>query len=416
MNWKFWAKPDSEDRSIDVHDVYGEFNAGSILDFAAFGPDRVSVSIPKALGVPAVWGAVDFISNTIAGLPFQVYKRTEKGREKLSEDPLYRLLHDSPNDEMTSFSYRKYVVWQALTTGRCASYIERARNNRIVGIWPLDPTRTEVRKSGTRKQYVFTEDRGNQKTYDSTEIIDINFALEPDQVTAISPILRNSGAVGLSIALQNYAQKLFLNGGIPPLSLQGPFPDGKSVDNASADVQRAIQKAAQEGRQVLPMPLGHELKGLAFNPEQGQLVEARLYALQEISRIYGLPPQFLQDYSKGNFANAEQEDIRLVKYTLQTWVNRIEQEFNLKLFRAQPTRFVELNLDGLLRGDLKARSEAYAKYIQNGIYTPNEVRRFENMPDQDGADDLMIQQNMVGVSQLSDVVNSKVKKGTPNGN
>ena len=418
MNLKFWQKsePASEQRSISVHDVYGEYNAGSILDFAAFGPDRVSVNIPKALGVPSVWASVDFLSNAVAGLPFCLYERSEDGREKLYSDPLYKLLHDSPNPEMTSYDFRKYIMWQALTTGRCASYIERARNNRVVGIWPLDPSRTEVRKQGMRKTYVFTEDRGQQTVYDSSEIIDITFAVEQDQFTAISPIMRNRGAVGLAIALQDYAQKLFLNGGIPPLSLQGPFPDGKSIDNASADVQRAIQKAANEGRQVLPMPLGHELKGLAFNPEQGQLVEARLYALQEIARIYGLPPQFLQDYSKGNFANAEQEDIRLVKYTLNNWVERIEQEFNLKLFRSAGQRFVELDLNGLLRGDLKARSDAYAKYIQNGILTPNEVRRRENMPDMEGADDLMIQQNMVGVSQLSEVVSSKLNKGTSNGN
>ena len=105
-----------------------------------------------------------------------------------------------------------------------------------------------------------------------------------------------------------------------------------------------------------------------------------------------------------------------MKYTLNNWVERIEQEFNLKLFRSAGQRFVELDLNGLLRGDLKARSDAYAKYIQNGILTPNEVRRRENMPDMEGADDLMIQQNMVGVSQLSEVVSSKLNKGTSNGN
>lgn len=362
-------------------------------------PAKVSVS--SALGVPAVWGAVDFMSGTIASLPLNLYRKDADGqRSKASDDPLHYLLHDSPNGEWTSFDWRKYSWWQTFTTGRSLSWIDKAPNGRIVGLWPMEPSKVEVIKRGTRKVYIFQEDSGRRLEYQADEIIDICWAVEPDQITAISPILKNKGAIGLAIALQEYASKLFLNGGVPPMSLEGPFNSPAGVANAARDMQGAIKEAADQGRQVLPIPLNHQLKALGFNPEQGQLVDARLFSIQEIARVFSLPPVFLQDLSKGTYANTEQQDLQLVKHTIGRWVNRMEQELNLKLFRGNRTRFVEHNVDGLLRGDFKTRMEGMSKAIQNSLMTPNEGRALDNRAPKEGGDDLVIQQNMTRVGVL----------------
>ena len=141
------------------------------------------------------------------------------------------------------------------------------------------------------------------------------------------------------------------------------------------------------------MPSGHELKPVGIDPQKSQMVEARRMQIEEIARVFDLPPVFLQDLTHGTFSNTEQQDLHFVKHTLTQWLEAWEQELNLKLFSARNrTKFVEFNVDGLLRGDFKTRMDGYAIAIQNAINTPDEVRAMENWPKKgDDADKLHIQ-------------------------
>ena len=365
------------------------------------GP-RARVTHDNALTVPAVWSAVNFISSTIASLPLSLYKVDGDTAKKAKTDPLHHLLHDAPNQEWTSFRWRKYIMTQTLLRGRSYTYIERHINGKIKALWPLNPDQTVAVKDGVRTFYEFTERNGQKKVYSSDQIIDIPFMLDADQITHIDPVSKMSGAIGLSIQLQEYAERYFRSGGVPPAVLEGPFQSPGAVERAGKDLTKAIQESAAQGRLVVPIPLGHQIKVLGFNPEQGQLLEARKHALEEVARVYNLSPIFMQDLSNGTFSNTEQQDLHVVKHTITQWVKSIEQEMNLKLFVGH-TRYVEFNLDGLLRGDFQSRMEGYSKAIQNSISTPNEVRAKQNDEPKEGGDDLMIQQNMVSTSKLGEV-------------
>lgn len=402
MAWWNRAKAPEEERVISKETLPGEWMAtGALLDFLTATP--VHVNIERALGVPAVWGAVNFISNTISTLPLQLFRRGEDdSHQALKQSPLYAVLHDAPNLEWTASDFWKYMLWQPLTGGRGAAYIERAGNNRVLNLWPLDPACTEVKKMGVQRVYREKRDGGGYNEYASNEVIDLTFAIDHDQVTALSPIYCNRESIGLNIALQQYASKLYQNGGVPPLSLEGPFQSPGAVQRASDDVQRAIERAAKEGKPVLPLPMGHSLKGIAIEPEKAQYIEGRLYALQEVARIYGLPPAFLQDLTHGTFTNTEQQNLQVVQHTLSHWVKRVEQQLNLKLFgRVNTSEFVEFNVDGLLRGDFKTRMEGMSKAVQNALMTPNEGRGKLNLPAMPGGDNLIIQQNMIGLGGLN---------------
>jgi HK97 family phage portal protein len=141
----------------------------------------------------------------------------------------------------------------------------------------------------------------------------------------------------------------------------------------------------------MALPAGHEMKSIGFNPEQMQLLELQRFSIEQIARIYSLPPVFLQDLTHGTFSNTEQQDLHFVKHTLKRWIEQTEQEMNLKLFPRGSDLYVEFNVDGLLRGDFGTRMAAHATSIQNGIRTPNEVRTIENMPDRPEGDVLLIQ-------------------------
>lgn len=352
-----------------------------------YASSGVTVNVDTALGVPAVWAAVNFIAGTIAGLPLHVYRKEEDGGRSKVESELSLILHDVINEDMSSFEWRKYLFEQVLTGGRAVTYIERNGLGQIVNLYPLDPTKVRVeRLLDGRKIY-----RVNARVYESSEILDMPFMLKPNMTDARGPISQNKDAIGMAIAASRYGSKAFQSGGIPPAVLQGPFGSGAAANRASEDVAATTLKLAKEGRPIMALPLGHELKTIGFNPEQMQLLELQRFSIEQIARIYSLPPVFLQDLTHGTFSNTEQQDLHFVKHTVKRWVEQFEQEMNLKFFGRGSEFYVEFNVDGLLRGDLKSRMEAYATSIQNGIRTPNEVRAIENMEAMPNGDNLMIQ-------------------------
>ena len=350
----------------------------------------INVTIDNALGVPAIWSAVNFLSGTLAGLPLHVYRRTKDGRVRVETGNLPRILHDVANDEMSSFEWRKYLFDQVFTGGRCVSYIERNGGGQVVNIWPLDPHHTRVDHVYQDRKLVKVYTYKGQK-YSANEVIDITFMLKPNGLDMRGPIITNKDAIGLAIAATKYGSKAFQSGGIPPMTLQGPFQSGAAAARASTDVANTTLKLAREGKPVMAIPMGHELKPVGFNPEQMQLIELQRFSIEQIARIYSLPPIFLQDLSKGTYSNTEQQDLHFVKHTLKRWIEQFEHELNLKLFPRGSKNYVEFNVDGLLRGDFKTRMEAHAASIQNGIRTPNEVRDIENLAPRPEGDRLMIQ-------------------------
>jgi HK97 family phage portal protein len=362
--------------------------------FGSWGTSAAGVTVTRetALGVPAVWAAVNFISATIASLPLDLFARDGDARRRADSEPLHAILHDDVNEETSSFDWRKSAMQNVLLDGRAYTFIERNVARRIINLWPLDPYKVTVERRQGKTRYAYREG-SVQRVYEAAEIIDISWMLGSDGVRHYNPVDRLRNAIGLAIAMEKYGAEFFSNGGIPPLQLIGPMETPAAIKRAAIDIAAAIAAAKSEGRSILPMPLMHKLEAIGIDPVKGQLVDGRRFQLEEIARIYQLPPVFLQDLTKATLSNSEQQDLHFVKHTLAQWIKRWEQQLNLKLFGPRNrSRFVEFNVDGLLRGDFKTRMEGYAKAIQNAINTPDEVRRMENWPAKGGdADKLHIQ-------------------------
>lgn len=357
----------------------------------------VSVTTESALGVSAYWSAVQFLSGTLAGLPLHLYRKTAEGRAKVTS-PLAAILHDAINDGCSSFEWRKAMFEAVFTTGRAFTFIERNAQGKIINLWPLNPEKVKVAKRGWVKTYSYTDGQSTHE-YAASEIIDIPFMLKQDGVSHRGPIAMNRDAIGLAIAATEFGSKFFQNGGVPPFAVTGSFMTGKAMDRAANDLAEATLKSAKERRQVLVLPSGLEIKALGTDAEKSQLVELKRFCIEEIARIFSLPPVFLQDLTHGTFSNTEQQDLMLAKHTLKRWVEQVEQELNLKLFgRANNKQYVEFSLDGLLRGDFATRMNGYSQAIQNSIMTPNEVRSRENLPDDPSGNELFIQGATVPIS------------------
>lgn len=382
------------EKRASIEDPRVPISSNNIMAF--LGIDGISatgehVTIDSAMGVPAIWAVVNFVPGTLAGLPVHLYKRTSTGRERVAGG-LATILHDAVNDGMSSFEWRKYTFDQVFTEGRGVSFIERTPAGRVINIWPLDPGGVTVKRADGRKVYEYRDGTRRKVTYQAAEVIDIPFMLKRDMLGHRSPILTNKDVIGLAQAVTKYGSKFFQNGGVPPFAIEGPFQSPGAMQRAANDLDAAVKDAAKESRLALSLPSGHTIKQLGIDPQKSQLVELQRFIIEQIARIYSLPPTFLQDLTHGTFSNTEQQDLHFVKHTLKRWVEQFEQELNLKLFgRSNNRQYVEMNVDGLLRGDFKTRMEGYAQGIQNAILTPNEVRERENMPAHDKGGELLIQ-------------------------
>lgn len=355
-----------------------------------------SVSIDSALTVPAVLAAVAFLSRTMATVPLHAYRDTKDGAVRLTGKTAVTL-HDAPNSLMGSFKFRQYFWQQVFTGGRGLAWIER-NGTLIEALWPMDPRKVTIKRSGLDLIYRF-----DNKEYPAADVIDVPFMLKADQVSHYGPINLAAKAIQLALAMNDYGSNFFAGGGVPPLALSGPLPQGSDgLQRAMNDMRRAIDEAKKNGKQMFPIPPGHELKPVGFDPAKGQMTEARLFQIQEIARSYQMPPAFLQDLSRGTFANVEQQDLHLVKHLVSQWAKAFEDELNLKLFgRFANGRYVEHNLDGLQRGDFKSRIEGIARAIQTAQMTPNEARTLENRPKHSNpaADELLVQGATVVLGQ-----------------
>ena len=366
----------------------GEYQAGA----------GITINIENAMGVPAIWAATNFISGTLASLPLEILK----GNEPVTTG-IGAWINRAVNPSMSSFAWRKYIFEQTLTTGRSVTLIVRNGQGTITDLVPLDPSTISVYNKTTAQGYPTIGYRAASATYDASEVIDLSYMTKANMIDVRGPIMTHRDVIGMAIAASRYGAKAFQAGGIPPAVLQGPFQSGAAAQRASEDVAQATARLAREGRPVMALPAGHELKSVGFSPEDMQLLELQKFCVEQIARIYSLPPVFLQDLSTGTFSNVEQQDLHFVKHTLRRWIEQTESELNLKLFGRESNQHIRFNVDSLLRGDLKTRMEAHATAVQNGIKTPNEVRDLEELEPRQNGDDLLIQGATVPIGSQPNV-------------
>jgi HK97 family phage portal protein len=384
-----WPFTKSESRNL------GAFRQSDPRLAQVFGLGSVSaadvvVNEETSMQVPAYFGGVNFLAGTLAGLPLQVFDKKPDGRKRVKV-PLAQLLHGAVNDETSSFDWRKLLFEGVFTTGRGLSYIERDSGGRVLNIWNLDPKSVTIKRENGRKRYVCT-DGGKSTTYSADEIIDLPFMLKSDGLSHRGPIHVGKDALGLAIAATNYGSRFLAGGGVPPFAITGNFQSSASLKAAADDLEKAVKTAAKERRQAITLPAGLEIKTIGADPDKSQLIDLQRFSIEQVARLLQLPPVFLQDLTHGTFSNTEQQDLHLVKHTVKRWAEQFEQELNLKLFgRNNNKRYVELNMDGLLRGDFKTRMEGYSSAIQTGHLMPSEARERENRPFVEGSDKLFIQ-------------------------
>ncbi|VEI13854.1 phage portal protein [Trueperella bialowiezensis] len=380
---------------------------GSSYSFL-FGPTSSGrpVTERSAMQMTAVYSCVRILAEAIAGLPLHVYRREADGSKvKATDHSLYRLLHDEPNPEMTSFVFRETLMTHLLLWGNAFAQVIRNGLGEVIGLYPLMPNRMTVGRDLDTKQLYYEyqtswdEPAGQWERVRLTpgDVLHIP-GLGFDGLVGYSPIAMAKNAIGLAQATEDYGASFFANGAAPGGVLEHP---GTIKDPSRVrESWQATFGGARNGNKVAVLEEGMKYTPISVSPEQAQFLETRKFQINEIARIFRIPPHMIGDLDKSSFSNIEQQSLEFVKYTLDPWVIRWEQAINKTLLseREKPSVFVKFNVEGLLRGDYESRMNGYATARQNGWMSANDIRALENLdriPEDQGGDVYLVNGNML---------------------
>ena len=393
--------------------------SGSAFSFFMGGSTSgKNVNERSAMQMTAVYACVRILSEAVAGLPLHLYRyNKEGGKEKAMDHPLYGLLHDEPNPEMTSFVFRETLMTHLLLWGNAYAQIIRNGKGEILALYPLMPNKMQVnRKENGQLFYTYSRSKDEANSKDSSTVV-----LKPDDVLHIpglgfdglvgySPIAMAKNAIGMAIACEEFGAKFFANGASPSGVLEHPgiLKDPEKVRTS----WNSAYGGSSNAHKVAVLEEGMKYTPISISPNEAQFLETRKFQINEIARIFRVPPHMVGDLEKSSFSNIEQQSLEFVKYTLDPWVIRWEQSLSRALFSKDEKRsyFFKFNVEGLLRGDYQSRMTGYATARQNGWMSANDIRELENLdriPPENGGDLYLVNGNMLPLEKAGAAYESK---------
>jgi len=340
----------------------------------------------QSLNLAAVYACVSLLAETIASLPWILYRRlTPQGKERAGEHPLYRLLHDAPNPEMTSFEFREALCGHVETWGNAYAEIELDNAARPIALWPLRPDKMVVeRANGLNRglRYTYTVPSGRQFMIPSERVLHWR-GLSPDGLVGYSRISLMREAVGLGLALEEYAARFFGNDSRPGGVLEHP---GKLSEDAARRLKAGWESAHRgldQAHRVAVLEEGIKWQSIGIPPQDAEFIAARQFQRNEIAMIFRVPPHMIGDVEKQTSwgTGVEQMSIGFVVFSLRPRLVRFETATTRALLtkEEQRTFFIEFLVDGLMRGDAKNRADALHVMRLDGIINADEWRDLENM-------------------------------------
>ncbi len=338
-----------------------------------------------AMQIATVYACVRLLAESVAQLPLHLYRVTGDGKEKAIDHPLYRILNRQTNPEMTSFSFRETMMTHLLLWGNAYAQIIRDGKNGVLGLYPLLPENVEVDRDESGKIFYIYHAYTNEVPGENNK--DIYFRREEmlhipglgfNGLVGFSPIAMMKNCLGAAMAVEKYGSLFFRNGAQPigvlshPMSLKNP-------DRIREDWKRIY--GSNNAHNVAILEEGMSYKPISLPPEDSQFLSTREFDVEEICRIFRVPPHLVQDLKRSTFNNIEHQGISYVQYTLMPWLERFEQAIikDILIESEQDEYFPKFNVDGLLRGDYESRMRGYAIGFTNGFLSPNDIRRLENM-------------------------------------
>ena len=374
-------------------------SAGSLIGIYSNGIDAgVTVNTETALRFTAVFAAIKLLSENIAGLPKAVMLRTaDGGYETADRHPAHALLYDRPNAYMDVFTFWFTILARLLGMGNAYAVI-RYDKGHPVSLHPVHPACVRVVFTGGEKMYIMKHNDPDFAFLDGTYLENemLHFMLfTMNGLIGVDPISYNAAAIGEGIAAQKFTADYFRTGG----AIKGTLETEQALGDDDYDRFMAHWQATASNGSTPLLEYGFKYKAINLSPEASQLIQAKIFSIDDIARIFCIPPHMLAELSHATFSNIEQQNIFFGEYSLRPICKRLEKQLELKLFtdKERGKYHVKFDLNGLMRGDAQARAVFYEKGINAGWMTPNEAREFEGLKKLDGLDEPRIPLNYTTV-------------------
>ncbi len=408
-------------RSRD-HPVRDSTSGSAYMFYPGMSTSGKRVNARTAMRLTAVYSCVRVLAEGVASLPLHVYETAADGSTKKAvNDPLDFLLHSEPNPEMTSFIFRETLMTHLLLWGNAYAQIIYNGRGEVAALYPLMPDRMTVnRDENGRLYYEYIKYSDDAKTMpdgvyrlsprDVLHIPGLGF----DGLVGYSPIAMAKDPIGMGIACEEFGARFFEKGAAPAGILK--HPGTVSNPKKLRESWQSVYGGAGNAGKVAVLEEGMDYSPITIPPEQAQFIETRKFQLDEIARIYRVPPHMIGDLEKSSFSNIEQQSLEFVKYTLDPWITRWEQSMKRVLLPPSEKRkkFIKFNVDGLMRGDYVSRMNGYAIARQNGWMSANDIRELEHLdriPAEEGGDLYLVNGNMCPLNSAGSAYN-KGKEST----
>lgn len=373
-------------------------NLAKIFD----GPEThagVRINASNALSISGVWSAMRRISETVAALPLGVFERLERGKRKATEHPLYRVLHERFNPEMTSMQGREMLQSHVLFWGTAYAEIEMNQAGQILGLWPLLPDRTAVHRRNGVRFYTTQLPDGQTVPLAASRVFQLT-GLGFDGLTGYSLIDKARENLGLTKATEEFGSRFFGHGATTSGVLEHP---GQLGDMAAKHLRESFEKhqgGLSNSHRVLIAEEGMKWVANTVPPNNAQFLETRKFQIGDVARWFNIPLHMLAQMEGGaSYASVEQMSLEFVQYCINPWLVRWEQAMNNDLLgeRERKTLFTKHEVKGLMRGDHSARQAFYTAMRNIGVYSANDIRELEDENPVEGGDIYFIQGAMIPV-------------------
>ena len=370
------------------------------LSINSIFPNSTTIDNDKALTLTAVWCAIRLLSESVSSLPCSVYTKQANGdKVEDTKSRIYNLLKYRPNNYQNKITFFEYIMMSICTDGNSYVQIVRDGSGRPSQLIPISPDTVDVVINDGELFYQID----SVGILDSADVLHFK-TLTDNGIDGISPIDQCKKALSWGLNVEEFGDTFFKNGAKPSsvLSTDRALSE-QAIERLKNSFRNTYDKLKNSNSTII-LEEGLAFKPISISPEQAQFLSSRQFGIEEVARIFNIPPHMLKDLSKSSFNNIEMQSQEFVTYTLMPYVTRIENEMNYKLFRTNEVgkTFIEFNVNGLLRGDVKTRNEAYKTAITNGYMSINEVRQKENLNSIEGGDKHFMQLNMTTIEKIGE--------------
>jgi HK97 family phage portal protein len=399
QNRILWLPNGVEERNVAWDDV----SPSSVRN-----PSGLRIDSETSLQSTVVLACARVLAESIASLPLHIYEYLPQGgKAPAREHPLYRRLHVAPNSWQTAFEWREQQVLWLCLWGNSYNLLVPGSAGFATELWPLHPSRMKPeRVENGRIRYKYRDENGREETYTQDQIMHIRW-LSDDGINGMIPVELARDAIGLARACEIHGARYFGNGARPGFVLT---TDNDMKPEAAATLRdnwERMHRGADRASRTAVLFGGLKPMELAgSNNQESQFLETRRFQIEEVCRLYRVPPHLVGDLSRSSFSNIEQQSIDFVQYSLLPWLRRFENAFARDLIVEDEKYFAEFDTRGLLRGDAAARASYYSSLYNLGVASINEIRSWESLNPVEGGDLRFVQLNMQTLTQANAAANA----------